>query len=337
MASPTLECPHCNAVLRPANPVPNGKKVACPKCKQPFTAGGEPAPAPVQAARPVDDDDDDDGRGSYGVESIDAPVEEVDPKTGKKTKKKGKKPEINYAPDSSLKDMRGPAIGILTPIGNNYMWHCAIMIILAFASMMIGVWPFIFADRLLTPIQALNEFYAKQIASEGKGGSGTWTQRLKDAQLDKLEWPIAVGRDGKKMREPDYGKQEMRAEEGAAGDEYIARAEKPTRIAWVIAGGVVLAWTFVMAIGSVKMVTLESYGWGMTSAIMSLIPVNLLGLTMLIWKPWDLLHEDLFCWIALYILPIMGFFSIIFGIWMLIALNDERVIKGFEFKGTDNE
>jgi hypothetical protein len=33
----------------------------------------------------------------------------------------------------------------------------------------------------------------------------------------------------------------------------------------------------------------------------------------------------------------MGCFSIIFGIWMLTALNDERVIKGFEFKGTDNE
>jgi hypothetical protein len=161
-------------------------------------------------------------------------VEEVDPKTGKKTKKKAKKVEINYAPDSSLKDMRGPAIGILTPIGNNYMWHCAIMIILAFASMMIGVWPFIFADRLLTPIQALNEFYAKQIASEGKGGSGTWTQRLKDAQLDKLEWPIAVGRDGKKVREPDYGKQEMKAEEvAAAAAAAIARRRRRRRRARV--------------------------------------------------------------------------------------------------------
>ena len=34
----TLTCPHCSSVLRPAAPVPAGKKVRCPKCKEPFTA-----------------------------------------------------------------------------------------------------------------------------------------------------------------------------------------------------------------------------------------------------------------------------------------------------------
>jgi predicted Zn finger-like uncharacterized protein len=35
-----LTCPHCSSVLRPAAPVPAGKKVRCPKCKETFTAGG---------------------------------------------------------------------------------------------------------------------------------------------------------------------------------------------------------------------------------------------------------------------------------------------------------
>jgi len=91
MASPTLDCPHCKAVLRPANPVPAGKKVACPKCKQSFTAGGEaPAPAPA----PKHDDEDDKNITSYGVSAVDdAPYEEPGKKgdaDGKKKKKKKK-------------------------------------------------------------------------------------------------------------------------------------------------------------------------------------------------------------------------------------------------------
>lgn len=39
--SPNLTCPHCSSVLRPASPVPAGKKVRCPKCAESFTAGGE--------------------------------------------------------------------------------------------------------------------------------------------------------------------------------------------------------------------------------------------------------------------------------------------------------
>lgn len=339
MASPTLDCPHCKAVLRPANPIPAGKKVACPQCKQSFTAGGEtPAPAP----KPEPEDEHGQTFSSYGVAPVDdQPYEEPDAKAegddGKKKKKKKKKEEINYGPDTTLKDLRGPAIGIVTPIANNYLWHCAIMIVLAFASMIIGVWPFIFADRLLTPLQSLKEFYNSKIASEGKGGGSQWSQRLKDAELDKLEWPIAVDRSGKKVREAEYGKSEMSKEEAEAGDAYISRAEKPTRLAWVLTSFAVLIWVFVMAIGGVKMVILESYGWAMTSAIMALIPINLLGWIMLVWKSWDLLHEDLFCWISFYILPIMNIFSILFGIWILTALLDQRVIDGFNFKGTDNE
>ena len=53
----SIECVHCKAVLKSATPVPAGKKVKCPKCKQVFTTpeavpAPPPEPAPPAAAAP---------------------------------------------------------------------------------------------------------------------------------------------------------------------------------------------------------------------------------------------------------------------------------------------
>src|SRR5947209_455540 len=49
-----LTCPECSAVLKPAKPVPEGKKIKCPKCGTIFEARAEDnEPQPVKpAARP---------------------------------------------------------------------------------------------------------------------------------------------------------------------------------------------------------------------------------------------------------------------------------------------
>ncbi len=47
----SLTCPHCNIAIRPANPIPDGKKVRCPKCAETFTAKGGTAPEKAQAAK----------------------------------------------------------------------------------------------------------------------------------------------------------------------------------------------------------------------------------------------------------------------------------------------
>ncbi len=47
----SLTCPHCNVAIRPANPIPDGKKVRCPKCAETFTAKGGTAPEKAQAAK----------------------------------------------------------------------------------------------------------------------------------------------------------------------------------------------------------------------------------------------------------------------------------------------
>jgi len=51
----TLTCTACSALLKPAKPVPVGKKVKCPKCGAAFTAAAPP-PAPVEPFKLADDD-----------------------------------------------------------------------------------------------------------------------------------------------------------------------------------------------------------------------------------------------------------------------------------------
>ena len=60
-ASFSVQCVHCQAVLKSPAPVPGGKIVKCPKCKKSFTTPGagtnKPQTTPVVAAPPPADDD----------------------------------------------------------------------------------------------------------------------------------------------------------------------------------------------------------------------------------------------------------------------------------------
>src|SRR6185312_8727638 len=120
MAASRITCPDCKSVLKPAKPVPDGKKVKCPECGNLFTTpglreeeerpraskaaggkakagikkAGEPKPKPAPK-KPIDDEEEEQG-GVYGT----IKEEEV---------KEENKPQINYVDDTSIKDLRGPA------------------------------------------------------------------------------------------------------------------------------------------------------------------------------------------------------------------------------------
>src|SRR5438034_5487153 len=49
MAVSRISCPECDAVLKPAKPVPVGKKVKCPRCGSTFTVTEE---VPADGAAP---------------------------------------------------------------------------------------------------------------------------------------------------------------------------------------------------------------------------------------------------------------------------------------------
>jgi predicted Zn finger-like uncharacterized protein len=341
MASPTLTCPHCSSVLRPANPVPAGKKVRCPKCAETFTAGGEPEhPNP----KPAPTEEDEDGAGLYGMVSDPDEEPAEDPKDKRKGKAKGKKkpakPEINYAQDNSLKDFRGPAVELLTKPCNNMMFHCTLVLLLAIASFVMAGWPFVFQDSLLPPQDALKEFLTKKLEEEaaakanGGGGASKWKSMQEALKLDSLMWPIPLDKNGKKMYEPDYGKTEMPQEAADAAKEFMRRSELPTRLAWVFTSLFIMAWTFTLMVGTVKMLNLESYRWSIATVVMCLIPVNCLTLLTMIWKR----YEDMdFLYFPILVLPITSIFSILFGIWFWVTLKDDRVYQGFLFKGSDQK
>jgi|GEM_PF-740286 len=340
MASPTLTCPHCSSVLRPANPVPAGKKVRCPKCSETFTAGGEPEAAPKPKPAPVVDEDHDEEAKLYGMVSDPDEEQKDDPRDKKKGKKKPKKPEINYGQDNSLKDFRGPAVELLTKPCNNMMFHCTLVLLLAIASFVMAGWPFVFQDSLLPPKDALKEFLGKKLEEEaaskagGGGGSGQWKTLQKALELDSVMWPIPLDKNGKKMREPDYGKTEMPQEAADAAREFMGRSEFPTRLVWVIVSLFIMVWTFILLIGTVKILNLESYRWGIATVVMCFLPANCLTFLTMIWKK----YEDMdFYYFPVLVLPITAVFSMLFGVWLWVTLKDDRVVQGFQFKGSDQK
>src|SRR5437868_10315152 len=91
-----LNCPKCKTVLRPAKPLPPGKRVKCPKCSNDFTAEegadkatvldaaleaaatlppkkpDKPAPRKLGPKNLADDDEEDRG-GVYGIAASDRP------------------------------------------------------------------------------------------------------------------------------------------------------------------------------------------------------------------------------------------------------------------------
>ena len=110
MSLTKLSCPECGTVMRPKSPVAPGKKVKCPKCETVFKAPDDdedeaparkkaPAKAPARSKKEEPARKKDEEEETYGYVK-----EEADDEEAKERKK------INYAPDESIKDMRGPAI-----------------------------------------------------------------------------------------------------------------------------------------------------------------------------------------------------------------------------------
>src|SRR5438067_2274842 len=125
MALTQVACPACGAVLKPAKPIEVGKKIKCPKCAAIFEAKGDKAspankavgkgkstgiqkgksaaPAPEESTKTVVEQ-----IGTYAFAAGEAPPV-VDEEEEEEDEDDEKGPQINYAPDLSVKDPRGPA------------------------------------------------------------------------------------------------------------------------------------------------------------------------------------------------------------------------------------
>ena len=336
MAVSKVYCPECDSVLKLASQTP-GKKVKCPRCGAKFELADEPAPvkkkskdpagaikkagdkpgkpapkaaAPEKKEKPAakpaakaggDDDDDDGGGQTYGV------IKEEETET-----EKAKKPKISYAPDTSIRDLRGPAQELVVGPTNLLMLSGAIGFFGWLALILILLFPVLFpmeADEGTkeSPLKVL------EFAPAGLGGMGSSGGK---APGDKEEidppWLMLFG---------------INLSE-------LANCNAGIVVLVIFSIVVMMCYSGIAILGAVKAQNLESRQWGIVSSIMAIIPLNMGGIVTVLVVGLGFGLRMIFDDANYFLIP----FAILFclagsaaGVWCLIVLNDEKVIAGFEY------
>jgi phage FluMu protein Com len=288
MALTQVACPSCGAVLKPAKPIEAGKKIKCPKCTAIFEAKSEkpgvkptpakPAPKPLgkagiqkgksgAPAPPVDPSKAlVEQIGTYAFAAGEAPPQNVDEEDEEYDDDDERK--IVYAPDLSIKDPRGPAQARLVRPSNAVIFCGVIGCLVGLLLIGYGVFPLIFSEY------------------RPRGSPSKWLKSQKPGMGDvEKEYKDLTAAERTEIDETD--REEMLWHYGAMG-----------------VGAWFLLYSSVIAVGGVKMQSLESYRWAMTASIMAILPLH----------------------------PAAGIaIGIMIGIWALTMLRDKKVRAGFEY------
>jgi hypothetical protein len=324
MAVSRISCPECDAVLKPAKPLPVGKKVKCPRCGSNFTVTGEapadgaaprkaearpkpapakkkPAPARPAPKRPADEDEE---GGAYAVvrdPDLDPEDEDEEPN----------KPKINYAPDLSIKDLRGPAMEVIVK-PSNYLIFQGILGFIGWLGFLVIV---------LIPILFPLDYGDNKDKDKNKAAPppAAAAAQDKDKEAKKSESNHSFFE--------IFGWQFARVED----EDWWQPA---LLIAGCVLGGLYAA---VLTFGAVKIQNLESRRWGFVSGILALLPLSSLGpglfggmLLQVLFRM--LLDEE--SMVMIYFGAWLGLLWLIsagVGVWNLKTLMLEQVIAGFEY------
>lgn len=348
----SMKCEHCGANLRlPATLAP-GKKIKCPKCSGVIivqSASAAPSKPPkdekkVPEAPPQkksSGDDDDDGV-LYGLRDIANPEQEAK-----------SKPKVNYALDTSNKDLRGPAQAALLGPSNKIMFRSMFCVALCVFSFGTAVWPFVFSEDILDYKETLKAYF--KIEAEKAKDTPDLKKKLvdrgisidKDNKNDILAHNVypEVAERQKKMGLTDIpqGISLQPAEQEFIKE--IRTKQVPYRISWIILSLLILVYNAVEAMAAVRMQALESYNWSMVCAIMGIIPFNCIGLLAKIWSvevqpdPMELIPSTGFDLLQLFTHPLfllcleyIG--SLAIGAMALQVLLKPEVKAGFTYKGS---
>jgi hypothetical protein len=325
MAVAKLTCPKCKAVLRPARPVEEGKKVKCPKCTTVFAARAEeeeaiaakpaakgaPAAKKPSSAAPAKKgapaakksppkkveepekpkkyvDPDDDGPAVYSfVHDPKDDVDEDDDDEDDETK-------IDFNPDLSVKDPRGPAQAAVIKPSNFLMAVSVLTLVANVTAIGFAVWPMIFADSRLEPKDVLKD------------------PQKKGAPLMK--------------EEKDLNSKEK--------DEFYAIDDLDLIDRWIRVGmgTFCVLYSGFMCIGCVKMQQLESYRWAWTAVIMALIPVGgIWAIEYFMYDRYYMLDE----WASTVLWNVFPAANIAAGIVCMVTLRDPKVQAGFTARSYD--
>jgi len=324
-----ITCPDCKSVLKPAKPVPDGKKVKCPKCGNTFTTPGlveevfevveEADEAPPKAkgmdrkgkaalkkktggAKPTAKkkkrfDDDEESGGVYSFAGSTGQEENED------------KPEINYAPDMSIKDLRGPAQAAVVKPSNHMLLLGGLSALASIFLICVSFWPMVFSEHILDHEEVLEAHYKKT-------GDKDAATKIK-----------GIPKDRKDLKKDDAAT--------------VEQEEDDRRTHLFILMGIsifVLIYNAIEIVGAVKLQNLESRRWGIASSIMMLLPFGTGGLSMLIGGGFyftlgALLFDDpdmraLYCYV---LGGIVYLIAIAVGVSSLRTLMSQEVIDGFEY------
>lgn len=315
MASQRITCPDCKSVLKPAKPVSDGKKVKCPKCGNFFTTPGlrddDASPAKKATAKkmakeaikkagnsspppkkPAVEAEDEDG-GVYGYIPEDEKADED-------------KPHIEYAPDMSIKDLRGPAQAAVVAPSNLMLLIGGLCCLSNIFLIGFSFWPMVFSDSVVNWQKVLTDHYKeKQDKSAVQRIEGMKEFKdVKDKDLDIIH--------------------------DAEHDEYIWR--------FVAMAGFILLLIYngIAIIGAVRMQNLESRRWGIAASVMTLLPMGAGGLSFLLGGifyytigSWILDEMNGYYSIGIGVLPYL--FALYVGATSLRILMSQDVIDGFSY------
>jgi hypothetical protein len=326
MAETKITCPECGKVLRPAKPLPAGKRVKCPQCSAMFVpqeddestaavskepaksaakTGGKAAGKSKPAKQAADDkpakstapakpgmDDDEDGPATYDF--IDG-------------HSKGDEPEIDYVPDTSIKDLRGPAqAAIMKP--SNFMIGVGVLGCLCyFLFLCVVLIPIVF------PVPPQTNADGTPVVEKPKEKSGEEGE-VNGSLFMVFGWDLM-----------DSGSYEWYSLMGL--------------ILGLIAGMVVCG---ISTYGAVRMQTLESRLWGMIAGIMLMIPSSAMG-TFVILVMIATATVGRFCGLGFVFLltPLLVLASfginIAVGIWSIVLLNRQDVVDGYNYVPDDQK
>jgi DNA-directed RNA polymerase subunit M/transcription elongation factor TFIIS len=319
MATSRITCPDCKSVLKPGKPIPDGKKVKCPKCSKIFTTPGlveeeveerprkkpaakkqkaaikKAAPEPAPKKKPVDDDEEDTSGGIY------APVQEDE-------KADEDKPDIEYAPDMSIKDLRGPAQAAVVKPSNYLLLIGGISALLDILIICVSFWPMVFSEHLIDHADFLEKKYKKA------GGADT---------AGKIK---SIPKERKDIKKEDLAE--------------LEDAESEERKWDFVQMGIfilMLVYNGVAIIGAVRMQNMESRGWGIASSIMTIIPFGAAGILTAVSYACYILFAGLLDDAdmgKLYGAGVGGLVwlgAVIVGVWSLRILMSQEVRDGFEY------
>jgi DNA-directed RNA polymerase subunit M/transcription elongation factor TFIIS len=361
MAISKIICPECGKVLRPTKPVAEGKSINCPKCGERFRvpaedlildiseeepkkksskSSGAKAPDPSikdkvksskasakAAAAKAAADEDEEGAGTYGL------IKE-------KEDTEGNQPKITYAPDTSIKDLRGPAQEAVMPPTN--------MLMLVAALGFFGWLAFIIALLIPTLLPLTDEEGTANMPKnilpigsgigtparqqDGKDPTGLPEQDLQTA-LNAAQQAIDNAKKTQAKPNPDDLRVLVLFDNDLA---WVANLEPgvqviifiPLILAMVYCGGVIL--------GAVSAQNLESRNLGILSACLGIVPITIAGLAADLSMLLGFLITMILDAETTYIVQIVIFvlFALLgagVGVWNIMVLNQEFVIEGFDY------